>query len=56
MDSILKKKFKIFDSDAMFVFSDKELMENVMKITAPDLKISSSDIKLVENLDEFNKA
>ena len=50
------EKFKIFDSDAMFIFSDKQLMENVMKITAPDLKISSSDIKLVENLDEFNKA
>ena len=50
------EKFKLFDNDAVFVFNDKELMQNVMRISEPDLKVSIADIKLVENLNEFNKA
>ena len=48
--------FKFLDSEAAFVFSDKELMENVMKITNPDLKVTKDQVKLVENLNEFNQA
>lgn len=48
------EKFKLFDADATFVFSDKELMQKVMKITNPELTIKQSDIKLVENLNDFN--
>ena len=50
------EKFKLFDNDAVFVFSDKELMQLVMNVTTPELKVSDTDIKLVENLNEFNKA
>ena len=50
------EKFKLFDNEAVFVFSDETLMDVVMKITYPELKVSTADIKLVENLNEFNKA
>lgn len=50
------EKFKLFDNESTFVFSDKELMTNVMKINSPELTVTDSDIKLVENLSEFNKA
>ena len=50
------EKFKLFDAEATFVFSDKELMDMVLKISSPDLKVTQNDIKLVENLNEFNKA
>ena len=49
------EKFKLFDNEAIFVFNDKELMEKVMKIKCPDLKVTKDNIKLVENLEEFNK-
>ena len=49
------EKFKLFDSDAVFVFNDKELMGQVMNVSSPDLSVSSNSIKLVENLNEFNK-
>lgn len=49
------EKFLLFDNDATFVFSDKDLMEKVMKIKNPDLKVTKERIKLVENLEEFNK-
>lgn len=49
------EKFKLFDSDATFVFSDKDLMQKVMKIKDESLKVTKDDIKLVENLEEFNK-
>lgn len=49
------EKFNLFDSDATFVFSDKELMQKVLSVSAPDLKVSDNQTKLVENLEEFNK-
>ena len=48
------EKFKLFDADATFVFSDKELMHKVMKITNQELTVNQSDIRLVENLNDFN--
>ena len=49
------EKFNLFDNESTFVFSDKELMQNVMKVSSPDLKVLDSQIKLVENLEDFNK-
>lgn len=49
------EKFNLFDADATFVFSDSELMKKVMAISDPDLKVKDTQIKLVENLNEFNK-
>lgn len=49
------EKFNLFDAEATFVFSDSELMNNVMSVSDPDLKVSVSQIKLIENLEEFNK-
>ena len=49
------EKFNLFDNEATFVFSDKELMENVLNILTPELKVQNSQIKLVDNLNEFNK-
>lgn len=49
------EKFNLFDTEATFVFSDSELMQNVMSVSAPELKVTDSQIKLVENLEEFNK-
>ena len=49
------EKFNLFDSEATFVFSDKELMKNVLAVTDPELKVAETQIKLVENLEEFNK-
>lgn len=49
------EKFNLFDTDATFVFSDSELMKKVMAVSDPDLKVSDTQIKLVENLEEFNK-
>ena len=49
------EKFNLFDNDATFVFSDNELMQKVMSVSAPDLKVNDNQIKLVENLEEFNK-
>ena len=49
------EKFNLFDTEATFVFSDNELMQNVMKVSVPELKVTDSQIKLVENLEEFNK-
>ena len=49
------EKFNLFDTDATFVFSDSELMKNVLSISDPDLKVTDSQIKLIENLNDFNK-
>ena len=49
------EKFNLFDNEATFVFSDKELMENVLNVLTPELKVQNSQIKLVDNLNEFNK-
>ena len=49
------EKFNLFDTDATFVFSDSELMKNVLNVSDPDLKVKDTQIKLVENLNEFNK-
>lgn len=49
------EKFNLFDNDATFVFSDNELMQNVLNVSNPDLKVNANQIKLVENLEEFNK-
>jgi hypothetical protein len=49
------EKFNLFDSEATFVFSDNELMQKVMSISDQDLKVLDTQIKLVENLEEFNK-
>ena len=49
------EKFNLFYNDATFVFSDNELMQKVMSVSAPDLKVNDNQIKLVENLEEFNK-
>ena len=49
------EKFNLFDNEATFVFSDKDLMKNVMNVSDVDLKVSDTQIKLVENLEEFNK-
>lgn len=50
------EKFMLFDQDATFVFSDQELMNDVMKISSPELKVTFDNVKLIENLNEFNKA
>ena len=47
------EKFKLFDNDALFVFSNKELMDKVMNISSPDLQVKTDSVKLVENLEEF---
>ena len=49
------EKFNLFDAEATFVFSDSELMQNVMSVSVPDLKVTDAQIKLVENLEDFNK-
>ena len=49
------EKFNLFDAEATFVFSDSELMQNVMSVSVPELKVTDSQIKLVDNLEEFNK-
>ena len=49
------EKFNLFDNDATFVFNDNELMQNVLNVSNPDLKVNANQIKLVENLEEFNK-
>ena len=49
------EKFNLFDAESTFVFSDSELMKKVMAVSDPDLKVTDSQIKLVENLEEFNK-
>ena len=49
------EKFNLFDNESTFVFSDKELMENVLNVLTPELKVQNSQIKLVDNLNEFNK-
>ena len=49
------EKFNLFDENATFVFSDKELMKTVLSVPDPELKVSETQIKLVENLEEFNK-
>ena len=49
------EKFYLLDSEAMFVFDDKQLMHDVMRISSPELSVSENQIKLVENLEEFNK-
>ena len=49
------EKFNLFDNEATFVFSDNELMQNVMSVSDPELKVKNKQIKLVENLEEFNK-
>ena len=49
------EKFNLFDSEATFVFSNKELLEKVLAVTDPELKVSKEQIKLVENLEDFNK-
>ena len=49
------EKFNLFDNEATFVFSDNELMQNVMSVSDPELKVKNEQIKLVENLEEFNK-
>ena len=48
------EKFKLFDNDAVFVFNDKELYEAVMKKSLPEMKVTKKDVKIIENLDEFN--
>ena len=49
------EKFNLFDTEATFVFSDKELMQSVMNISDPELKVDAAQIKFVENLEGFNK-
>ena len=49
------EKFNFLDNDSTFVFSDKELMKKVMHISNPDLKVTKNQVKLVENLNDFNK-
>lgn len=48
------EKFKLFDNDAIFVFNDKDLMNKVMKLSTPEMNVTEKDIKLVENLSDFN--
>jgi hypothetical protein len=47
------EKFKFLDNDAKFVFLSKDLYEEVMKISEPEMIVSASDIKVVESLDEI---
>ena len=49
------EKFNLFDNDATFVFSDNELLKNVMNISDSELRVKNDQIKLVENLQDFNK-
>lgn len=50
------EKFKLLDSEAMFVFNDKELYEEVMKKTNEDMVVGEKDVKIIENLVEFNNS
>ncbi len=49
------EKFNLLDNNATFVFSNKDLQKQVMKISNPELRVTENQIKLVENLNEFNK-
>ena len=50
------EKFKLLDSDAIFVFNDKELFDEVMTQTKEDMTVSEKDVKVIENLTEFNNS
>lgn len=43
------EKFKILDSSASFVFSNKEFYNNVMAKTTSDMTVKESDIKVIDN-------
>lgn len=49
------EKFYLFDQEATFVFSNNELMQRVMQISSPELQVTQNHVKLIENLNEFNK-
>ena len=48
------EKFKLLDSEAVFVFNDKTLYEEVMAQTKEEMVVTEADTKLIENLAEFN--
>ena len=50
------EKFKLLDSEAIFVFNDKELYEDVMKQTKEEMLVTEKDVKIIENLVEFNNS
>lgn len=50
------EKFKLLDNDAIFVFNDKELYKDVMKQTNEEMLVTETDVKIIENLVEFNNS
>ena len=50
------EKFKLLDSEAIFVFNDKDLYSEVMKKTKEEMVVTDKDIKIIENLIEFNNS
>ncbi|MBE5755655.1 MAG: hypothetical protein E7341_03145 [Clostridiales bacterium] len=50
------EKFKLLDNEAIFVFNDKELFADVMKQTKDEMLVTEKDIKIIENLIEFNNS
>ena len=48
------EKFKLLDNDALFVFNDSELYNEVMATTNEEMTVTEKDIKIIENLSEFN--
>ena len=50
------EKFKLLDNEAIFVFNDKTLYEEVMAQTKKEMVVTEADTKLIENLAEFNNS
>jgi hypothetical protein len=50
------EKFKLLDNDAIFIFNDKQLFEDVMKQTTYDMVVTEENVKIIENLEEFNNS
>ena len=48
------EKFKLLDNEAIFVFNDKTLYDEVMAQTKEEMLVGEADTKLIENLAEFN--
>lgn len=50
------EKFKLLDNEAIFVFNDKSLYDEVMAQTKEEMLVTEADTKIIENLSEFNNS
>lgn len=48
------EKFKLLDNEAIFIFNDKDLYNKVMERSTEEMIVSEKDVKIIENLSEFN--